>query len=160
RYWREHADQRIGRAGDELPPLYLDILGPRAEPVVRGWLPAGGDFAPPGGGGRGAAEAGGCWGGDPLDGLGPDFPRVPSYILPGSEGANTAAMTDFVRAVRAMTREVGRGRGRPLLLSVRVMARPAQSRGIGLDPATWAREGLVDFLVVSHCLHNDFPLPV
>jgi hypothetical protein len=160
RYWREHADQRIGRAGDELPPLYRDILGPQAAPVVRNWLPAGLDFARPEVRQRRLAELRECCERYPIDGLDLDFQRFPMYFRPGSEGANTATMTDFVRAARAMTREVGRHRGRPLLLSARVMARPAQSRGVGLDPAAWAREGLVDFLVVSHCLHNDFPLPV
>jgi hypothetical protein len=41
-----------------------------------------------------------------------------------------------------------------------VLAKPEQNLEIGLDPATWANEGLVDFVVISHYLRNDFPLPV
>ena len=69
-------------------------------------------------------------------------------------------MTDWVREVRAMTREVGEQRGRPLLLSVRVLARPEQNLIVGLDPVTWAQEGLVDFITVAHFLRNDFTLPI
>ena len=57
-----------------------------------------------------------------------------------------------------MVKEIGDKRGRPLLLSARVLATIAQNRAIGLDPVGWAKEGLVDFLIVSHYLRNDFPL--
>ena len=40
------------------------------------------------------------------------------------------------------------------------MARPEQSRAIGLDPIAWADDGLLDFVIVSHYLRNDYPLPV
>ena len=69
-------------------------------------------------------------------------------------------MTAWMREIRAMTNEIGAKRGRPLLLSVRVLARPEQNLIVGLDPATWAQEGLVDFITVAHFLRNDFPLPV
>ena len=69
-------------------------------------------------------------------------------------------MTDWMREVRKMTREVGKQRGRPLKLSARILAKPEQNLAIGLDPVTWAKEGLVDFLVVSHYLRNDFALPI
>ena len=59
-----------------------------------------------------------------------------------------------------MSKEVGGRRGRPLLLTARVMATPAQNLGIGLDPVAWAKEGLLDSIIVSHYLHNNFPLPV
>ena len=69
-------------------------------------------------------------------------------------------MTAWLREVRAMTNELGKKRGRPIKLSARIPAKPAQNLGIGLDPVTWAREGLLDFLTVSHYLRNDFPLPI
>jgi YVTN family beta-propeller protein len=40
------------------------------------------------------------------------------------------------------------------------MARPDQNQAIGLDPVAWAREGLLDFLIVSQYLRNDYPLPI
>ena len=59
-----------------------------------------------------------------------------------------------------MTQSVAEERGRPLLLSARVMARPRQNLSIGLDPVTWANEGLIDFIELSHYLRNDFALPI
>ncbi len=46
------------------------------------------------------------------------------------------------------------------MLAVRTMARPAHNAGLGLDPASWAAEGLVDFVTVSHYLKNEFALPI
>jgi hypothetical protein len=93
-----------------------------------------------------------------MDGLDLDFQRFPIYF-PQKEGEkNIATMTAWLRDVRAMTREIGEKRGRPILLSARVLTSPEQNRAIGLDPIVWANEGLVDFLVVSHYLRNDFPL--
>jgi YVTN family beta-propeller protein len=65
-----------------------------------------------------------------------------------------------MREVRAMTEAIGAQRGRPLLLSARIMARPEQNTAIGLDPVAWANDGLLDFVTVSHYLRNDYPLPI
>ena len=59
-----------------------------------------------------------------------------------------------------MTNEVGTKRGRPILLCARIMAKPEQNMAIGLDPFTWANENLLDFVIVSHYLHNNFSLPI
>ena len=69
-------------------------------------------------------------------------------------------MTQWVREVAALVKAAGEKRGRPLLLSARIMAKPEQNLAIGLDPVTWAREGLIDFVIVSHYLRNDYPLPI
>ena len=74
------------------------------------------------------------------------------FFRPGEETANVPTMTAWIREVREMTREVGRNRGRPLLLSVRVMSTPKQALAIGLDPMTWAREGLIDIVSAGHML--------
>jgi hypothetical protein len=82
------------------------------------------------------------------------------YFKPGGEPENIGTMTEWMREVRGMTRDAGRQRGRTILLSARIMARPEQNRAIGLDPVAWGKENLIDFVVVSHYLRNDFPLPV
>jgi hypothetical protein len=69
-------------------------------------------------------------------------------------------MTAWMREVSAMVMAAGEKRGRPLLLSARIMATPEQNIGIGLDPVAWAKEGLIDFVIVSHYLRNDYPLPI
>ncbi len=139
RFWRAHPEWRVG--------------GP-------GWNGQALNFAVPEVRARRLAELRECCQRFDIDGLDLDFQRFPSYFPPGKGPTHLDTMTAWVREVRAMTGEVGRKRGRPLLLSARVMARPEQTRAAGLDPARWAKDGLVDFVTVAHFLHNDFPLPV
>ena len=89
------------------------------------------------------------------DGLELDFQRWPYYFKPREIHKNIPTMTQFVRDVRRMADECGRLRGRPFVLGVRVLRTIAKSRAIGLDPATWAKEGLIDFLTASRFLHNN-----
>jgi hypothetical protein len=159
-FWREHPEWRIGKAGDSLSSIYLQILGPNTNSVVAGWLPAGLNFAVPEVRAQRLAELRECCERYNVDGLDLDFQRFPMYFAPGKEAENVATMTAWMREVRAMTKEVGEKRGRPLLLSARVMARPEQNLAIGLDPVAWAKEGIVDFLEASHYLRNDFTLPI
>ncbi len=160
RFWREHPQWRIGKPGDPLSPLHREILGPRTNPVVAGWLPGGMNFAIPEVRARRLAQLRECCQRFDIDGLDIDFQRFPMYFRRGEEAANVSTMTEWIAEVRKMTRQVARRRGRPILLSVRVMAKPNQNTGLGLDPIDWARKGLVDFIIVSHYLHNNFPLPV
>jgi hypothetical protein len=159
-YWRQHPQWRIGNVGDPLSPLYEEILGPGVSPVVFAWMPGALNFALPEVRRLRLEEIRECCDRYPIDGLDLDFQRFPIYFLPGEEQQHRDTMTEWVREVRAMTRQIAERRGRPIQLSVRVMARPEQSLGIGLDPARWAREGLIDFVVASHYLKNNFPLPL
>ncbi len=59
------------------------------------------------------------------------------------------AMTGLLRRIRAMTEEVGRRRGRPMLLAIRVPDSVEYCRFIGLDLEEWLRQGLADLLVVT-----------
>ena len=140
--------------------MYHDIIGPDVNPIVVGWLPGGLNFAIPEVRAHRLAQLRECCERYDIDGLSIDFQRFPMYFKPGEEKQNIATMTDWMRKVRAMTQEVGKKRGRPIALCARVMARPEQNTAIGLDPIGWARDGLVDFLIESHYLRNDFPLPV
>jgi hypothetical protein len=56
-------------------------------------------------------------------------------------------LTDLLRAIRRMTDEVARKRGRPFYLAVRVSGTLEMCRTIGYDIPTWIREGLVDILI-------------
>ena len=160
RFWKAHPDWRIGKPGDSLPQVYLDILGPNTHPIVAGWLPGGLDFAVPEVRAHRLAQLRECCERYDIDGLDLDFQRFPMYFKPGQEGRHIQTMTAWMRDVRAMTQAVSAQRGRPLLLSARIMARPEQNRAIGLDPVAWIEEDLLDLVVVSHYLRNDFPLPV
>lgn len=158
--WHDHPEWRIGKAGDELSQLHLDILGPRTSPVVAGWLPGGMNFAVPEVRSQRLAQMRECCERFDIDGLDIDFQRFPMYFPVGEEAANVNTMTAWIAEVRKMMQEVGEKRGRPLLLSVRVMAKPEQNIGLGLDPVTWAEQGLIDIVVASHYLHNNFALPI
>ena len=160
RFWKDHPEWHIGQPGDPLPQVYTDILGPDTSPIVASWLPGGFDFSVPEVRAHRLAQLRECCERYDIDGLDLDFQRFPMYFKPGEEARHIETMTAWMREVRAMTREAGRKRGRPLQLCARIMARPEQNRAIGLDPIAWIGEGLLDFVVVSHYLRNDFPLPV
>jgi YVTN family beta-propeller protein len=160
RFWKEHPEWRIGNAGDPLPPMYEDILGINTSPIVASWLPGGLNFAVPEVRAHRLAQLRECCERFDMDGLELDFQRFPMYFKPGEEADHIETMTQFVRDIRAITNEIGEKRGRPLQLCARIMARPDQNRAIGLDPAAWAAEGLLDFVIVSHYLRNDYPLPI
>ncbi len=164
KFWREHPEWRVGKIGDRISPLFRDIIGGhpnhKVDPIVETWFPAALDFSIPEVRALRLAELRECCERYSIDGLDLDFQRFPIYF-PQDEGQeHVEVMTSWVREVREMTREVGNKRGRPLLLSARVLARPEQNLAIGLDPVNWAKAGLVDFLTVSHYLRNDFPLPI
>ena len=159
-FWRQHPEWRVGKLGEPIGDLIKEILGPRVNPVVHGWFPGALNFAVPEVRQLRLAELKECCERFPIDGLDLDFQRFPIYFPQGKGADHVATMTAWVREVRAMTQGVGRRRGRPFLLSARILAKPEQCRLIGLDPATWVREGLLDFVTVSHNLRNDFPLPI
>jgi len=164
KFWVDHPQWRVGKHGDEILPLFKDIIGGspkhKVHPIVASWFPGALNFAIPEVRAMRLAELRECCQRYEIDGIDLDFQRFPIYF-PQDEGhKHVETMTDWVRSVREMTKEVGKKRGRPLKLSARILAKPEQNLGIGLDPITWANEGLVDFLVVSHYLRNDFALPI
>lgn len=164
KFWKEHPEWRVGKPGDEISPTIVEIVGGRKDyrvhPMVAGWFPGALNFAVPEVRAQRLAELRECCERYNIDGLDIDFQRFPIYF-PQDEGhQHTETMTAWMRDVRAMTREVGEKRGQPILLSVRILARPRQNAAIGLDPPAWAREELIDFVTVSHFLRNDFTLPV
>ncbi len=160
KFWLEHPEWRVAKIGDEVPQNYLDILGPRTSPVVASWLPGGLNFAIPEVQNRKLAQLREICERYPIDGIEIDFQRFPVYFPFGKEKENIETMNIWMREVHAMTRSVAKKRGKPVHLTVRVMATLEDNYGIGLDPVAWAKEGIVDSIIVSHYLHNNFPLPI
>ena len=154
----------MGRHGDEVSSLFKEIIGGRPDysvhPMVASWFPGALNFAIPEVRAARLEELRECCERYPLDGLDLDFQRFPIYFPQDKGRAHIETMTAWMRQVRAMTRTVGRQRSRPLLLSARILAKPEQCLAIGLDPVTWAKEDLLDFVTISHYLRNDFPLPL
>ncbi|NOY41614.1 MAG: family 10 glycosylhydrolase [Planctomycetes bacterium] len=160
KFWNDHPEWKVGKQGGTLSPLHQEILGPRTNPIVGKWFAGGLNFAIPEVRQRRLDQLCECCERYDIDGLELDFQRFPVFFKYGEEEKHLPTMTKWIREVRDMTREVGKKRGRPILLSARILARPEQNLGIGLDPISWAREGLLDFVIVSHYLHNNFPLPI
>jgi hypothetical protein len=97
-----------------------------------------------------------------LDGLELDFMRFP-YYFPyhrDSMPAYAALMNGFIRQIRRMTGEIAATRGRQILLAVRVPSSLEGCAYVGLDPGTWSREGLVDFITVAPFLSTETDIPV
>ena len=81
-----------------------------------------------------------------LDGLELDFAR--GFVFPpGEQWLQRDKLTHFVRDLRTSLLKIGRERGRPLLLGVRVPENLLGNHYDGLDLKTWVREKLVDILV-------------
>ena len=86
-----------------------------------------------------------------VDGIDLDFYRHPHYFRPQMSGDPVTQdhcdlMTDLLTRVRRMTDEVGRQRGRPFLIVVRVFDSVGYSKAIGFDIERWMDEDLVDIV--------------
>jgi hypothetical protein len=69
-------------------------------------------------------------------------------------------MNGFVERVRRMTNDIGAGRGKKILLTARVPTSLKGCAHAGLDPGTWSRQGLIDFLTVAPFLSTETDIPV
>ncbi|MEZ6048055.1 MAG: hypothetical protein R3C11_21250 [Planctomycetaceae bacterium] len=160
RFWKEHPQYWIGKPNDPLPELHQEILGKRTSPVVYGWLPGGLNFALPEVREWRLTQIQEFLDRYDVDGIELDFQRFPMYFKHEEAEQHLDTMTGFVQEVRNRTVEASQKRNHPILLSVRTMAKVEQNRQLGLDVSRWAKEGLVDFVVASHYLRNDFDLPI
>jgi len=79
----------------------------------------------------------------PVDGFELHLNYVPCYFHPGDVERGTEVMTAWVRRVHDAVKQSGADRE----LAVRVPASVEGCLSIGLDPAGWAREGIVDVLI-------------
>ncbi len=89
-----------------------------------------------------------------VDGLELDFFRHAFFFRCSASNqpcgaAELDAMTSLLRRIRNRAEELGRRRGRPILVAVRVPDSVDYCRFIGLDLETWLREGLTDLLIVT-----------
>ena len=89
-----------------------------------------------------------------VDGVMLDFFRHPLYFRSHAEGRDATdeergMMSELVGRIHAMTDEVGRKRGRPVLVAVRAPDSAECSAAIGLDVLRWLKEQWIDVLVVS-----------
>ena len=96
-----------------------------------------------------------------VDGIELDWMRFGYHFKPGEEEQGAAILTEYMREMRALTKEWSAKRGHPVKLGARVPAHPDAARGLGMDGVTWAREGLLDMLVVTpFWATSDFDIPM
>jgi len=96
-----------------------------------------------------------------IDGLELDFMREPYVFSAGKEAEGTPILTAWIREIHKLIADVAAKRGHPILLGVRVPSRPETALAMGLDAATWAKEGLIDLVVATPrwaTLEFDMPL--
>lgn len=89
-----------------------------------------------------------------IDGVELDFMRNPIYFRPNMEGRAVEAghldtMTAFVRRTRTMADDIGRARGKPILISSRVPNMLAACKYIGLDVERWLEQDMLDMIIPS-----------
>ncbi|MBC8352083.1 MAG: PKD domain-containing protein [Planctomycetes bacterium] len=101
------------------------------------------------------------------DGIELDFNRFPAFFKDGSTDERIAKMNSLVKRVRKMLDDVGRERGRRLVLSVRPPSNygrtpptPETARLLGCDVPAWVKQGWVDFVAVSEFLIERGDLPI
>ena len=84
-----------------------------------------------------------------FDGLELDWMRFQLHFKPGFEEEGRSLLNQFHRDVRALADEHAKRRGHPIKIGVRVPSRPWTARAIGLDAIAWAKEKLVDLIVIT-----------
>jgi hypothetical protein len=96
-----------------------------------------------------------------IDGLELDFMREPYVFSADKEKEGGLILTDWMREVRKWVAAAAARRGHLVRLGVRVPSRPETALAMGLDATTWAKEGLIDLLVVTpRWATLEFGLPI
>ena len=85
-----------------------------------------------------------------VQGIELDFNRRPHYFKPDEAERNHYLMTDMVRRIRASAVRTGKAFKRPVEVVCRVPAVLSDCRHLGLDVATWVREGLIDTIIPTN----------
>jgi hypothetical protein len=82
-----------------------------------------------------------------IDGIELDFMRHPGYFRIEEAQAQGYLITDMITHIRRKIDQVSAAKGKKIELAARVPPTLYDARRIGLDAATWIRQGLVDILI-------------
>lgn len=140
RFWRDHPEWRIGRAGLEGWPegvqvseAAIDFQDFAQEPVRQYRIDI-------------VQEVASRFN---VDGIELDFMRCPYFFKKSQVPQMTPVMTGYIRQIRQLLNRLGKERGRPIGLSARVPWTIQGALSIGLDAEAWVRQELLDQLVPS-----------
>lgn len=89
-----------------------------------------------------------------IDGIELDFFRHPVFFKSTSRGETAteeerAAMTDLIARIRTTADKIGKARGRPILIAVRVPDSVEYCHAIGLDLDRWMADDLLDLYIAA-----------
>jgi hypothetical protein len=89
-----------------------------------------------------------------VDGIELDFTRSPYFLPPSEAWEKRDLLTTFVRDLGKALEEVGKQRGRPLTLILRLACLPRALETAGIDAKEWIKQRLAPILVVSELVNN------
>lgn len=96
-----------------------------------------------------------------IDGFELDWMRFGYHLTPGKEKNQAHVLTEFTREVRRIAKRWEARRGHPIRVSARIPSHPDAAAGLGMDGVQWAKQALVDMLVVSPFFSSsDFDIPI
>lgn len=81
------------------------------------------------------------------DGLELDWMRFGFHFRPGFEQEGSVLLTGFMQEVRELVVQAEQKRGHGIAVSTRVPSCPGTALALGMDAVSWARRGLIDWLV-------------
>lgn len=96
-----------------------------------------------------------------FDGLELDWMRFGWHFAPGNEEDGTSILNEFTADVRRLLDVEEKKRGHKINLSARVPSNPQTARALGMDAVSWARQGLIDMLIVTpffNTIDTDMPI--
>ena len=85
-----------------------------------------------------------------VDGLELDWMRFPYHLAPGREKEDAHYLTEVVREARKAADKASKRLGHPVKIGCRVTTAYGAALALGTDPVLWAKEGLIDWLVVCN----------
>lgn len=96
-----------------------------------------------------------------IDGLELDFLREPYLFSKGEEDKGRGILTQWLTEIRQLVDTAAARREHAIRIGVRVPSEPETALALGLDVPAWAKDGLVDLVVVAPrwaTLQYDLPL--
>ena len=95
-----------------------------------------------------------------MDGFEVDWTRFPWHLTPGKEKSQSGFLTEVMREIRKAANATAKLRGHPVKVAASVLSSPETALGSGTDAVTWAKEGLIDVLLVANFFPSvDFETP-
>lgn len=95
-----------------------------------------------------------------VDGIEFDWLRFPSLVEKGRGERDAHYITEFMRMARPHVKAAEKRLGHRVMTAARVLSSPELSLYKGLDAIAWAREGLIDMLIVCNAFGTvDFNTP-